>query len=246
MFWSVARALLWIDPLILLATAIMGSVSFLTSLVDGTGRRQHRIARRWARLVLAIGGVKVRVTGLENLTPGTAYVFCPNRLSLIDTPLVFGYLPWEFRTLANKGLFGIPFLGWHLRRAGHLPVAPDDVRSSVRNIAEAARRITAGVSILIFPEGERGQGERLEEFKAGAAYIAIKAGVSIVPVGILGTREILPMGSVTVRPGPVELRIGQPIPTTGMHSRDGERLLGELRERISGLISSHFNLTPSA
>ncbi|MBI3666876.1 MAG: 1-acyl-sn-glycerol-3-phosphate acyltransferase [Acidobacteria bacterium] len=238
MLWTVARALLWIDPLILLATAVMGSISFLASLVDGTGRRQHRIARRWARQVLAIAGAKVKVTGIENLTPGVAYVFCPNHLSLIDTPLMFGYLPWEFRTLAKKELFGTPFLGWHLRRAGHLPVAPEDVRSSARSIVASARRVSEGVSILIFPEGERGRGAGLEEFKAGAAFIAIKAGAPIVPVGILGTRQVHKMGSIIVRPSKVELRIGKPIPTTGMGSRDAERLLAELRERIEELIRS--------
>ena len=243
MFWSVARALFWIDPLILLATAVIGSISFLASLVDGTGWRQHRIARQWARLVLAVAGVKVKVTGLENLTPGSAYVFCPNHLSLIDTPLVFGYLPWEFRSLAKRELFGIPFLGWHLRRAGHLPVAPEDVRSSVRNIAAAAGRVAAGVSILIFPEGARAPGDKLEEFKAGAAYIAIKAGAAIVPLGILGTREILSVGSIIIRPGPVELRVGKPIPTTGLRSRDAEQLLVELRDRIGGLIYSPVGTT---
>ena len=237
MFWSVLRALLWTDPLIAILTVLMGSVSLLASVVDGTGRAQHRIARRWARMVLAVGGIKVKVTGLENLVCGATYVFCSNHLSLIDTPVVFGYLPWEFRALAKKNLFHIPFLGWHLRRAGHLPVAKEDVRASVRNIADAARRVSQGVSIVVFPEGGRTVDGTLGEFRAGAAYIAIKAGVPTAPMCILGTREVLPVGSIIVRPGSVELRVGTPLSTTGMSSRDAGRLLNELRREICQLIS---------
>lgn len=234
--WSVVRALLWIDPLIFASTMLMGSLSLAASLVDSTGRRQHRIARRWARMLLAVSGARVCVTGRENLTPGATYVFCSNHLSLIDTPLMFGYLEWEFRVLARIGLFQIPFLGWHLRRAGHLPVSRDDVRAAVRNITGAARRVAQGVSILIFPEGGRSSDGQMGELKPGAALIAVKAGVPIVPIAILGTREVHRMGSPIVRPGPVKLRIGVPIPTAGLTTRDVDQVLAELRERISALL----------
>lgn len=225
------RALLWTDPLICLATAFMAVVSLLASIVDGTGRKQHRIARRWARLVMAISGVKVTVSGLENVTPGATYVFSPNHLSLIDTPLVFGYVPWDFRILAKRYVFQIPFLGWHMRRAGHMRVDPG-VKSSLRNLSEAARRVAAGTPMVIFPEGGRSRTGALREFKGGAAYIAIKAGVPIVPMSITGTRHVLPPGSIVVRPGQVELRFGRPIPTGGLSVHDASRLLAELRERI--------------
>lgn len=228
------RALFWTDPLICLLTAVMATVSLLASLFDGTGRWQHRVARRWARMVLWVSGVEVAVSGTEHLVPGATYVFCSNHLSLIDTPLVFGYLPWEFRVLAKQYVFDIPFLGWHMRRAGHFPVR-DDVRSSVRNIAEAARRVSEGMSLMIFPEGGRSPDGVLREFKAGAAYIAIKAGVPVVPMGITGTRQVLRRGSIIVRPGRVALRIGSPVPTSGMTIRDAQALLAELRRRIAEL-----------
>lgn len=230
------RALLWTDPLIAILTVFLGSLSLLASIVDGTGRWQHAIARRWARWVLAASGVKVTVTGLENLTPGATYVFCSDHHSLIDTPLVFGYLPWEFRVLAKKSLWMIPFLGWHLGRAGHLPVAKDNIRASIRNLTGAARRVATGVSIVVFPEGGRSPDGNLGEFRPGGAYIAIKAGAPVVPMCIRGTRAVLAIGSIIVRPGLVELRIGSPISTTGMNHRDVDRLLAELRARILDLI----------
>lgn len=239
------RALLWTDPLICLATAVMAVISLLASIVDGTGRKQHRIARRWARLVMAIGGVKVTVSGLENVTLGATYVFCSNHFSLIDTPLVFGYVPWDFRILAKRYVFQIPFLGWHMRRAGHMRVDPD-VRSSLRNLTEAARRVAAGTPMVIFPEGGRSRTGSLREFKGGAAYIAIKAGVPIVPMSITGTRQVLPPGSIIVRPGRVELRFGQPIPTAGLDVHDASRLLAELRERIIELAAGGSESAPRA
>lgn len=235
---ALLRSLLWTVPLIFAATIVMGSISLLASIVDGTGRLQHRIARQWARILLRISGVQVTVTGAENLTPGTAYVFCSNHLSLIDTPLVFGYLPWEFRILARKGLWSIPFLGWHLRRARHMPVARDDVRHSLRNLTDAAQRVAAGMSVVVFPEGTRSPDGNLVEFKAGAAYIAIKAGVPLAPMCILGTRQVHTEGSVIVRPGRAELHIGAPISTAGLTPRDSRQLLAKLRERVTEMVQS--------
>jgi 1-acyl-sn-glycerol-3-phosphate acyltransferase len=238
------RALLWTDPAICVLTIIMGTISLTASLFDGTGRLQHRIARRWARMVMGVSGVRVSVRGAGNLAPGCAYIFSGNHLSLVDTPLVFGYLDWEFRVMAKERYFKVPFLGWHLRRAGHLPVAPGNVRTAVRNIGAAARRAAEGMSIVMFPEGTRSPDGRLHPFHAGTAYVAIKAGVPVVPMGLLGTRDVLKPGSIFVRPFPVELRIGVPIPTAGMTTRDAESLLAELRARIVELCSSPLSSPP--
>jgi 1-acyl-sn-glycerol-3-phosphate acyltransferase len=223
------------DPLIVLATILMGTVSLITSLFDSTGHAQHRVARGWARMLLWLGGARVRVEGLENLKPGQNYVFVSNHLSYMDTPLVIAHIPRQFRFLAKKGLFKVPFIGYHLQRAGHIPVHRGDARASLRTMAETAQTIREkNVSVLVFPEGGRSPAA-MREFKEGAAYIAIKAGVPAVPVGLMGTREILPMDSLLVRGGPVRLRLGKPIPTEGLPTRDHGRLTRELRERVLDL-----------
>jgi 1-acyl-sn-glycerol-3-phosphate acyltransferase len=232
------RAALFNDPLIVLATIVMGTVSLLTSLFDGTGRAAHKVARLWARMLLAIPGARVRVSGLEHIAPDASYVFVANHLSYMDTPLVIAHIPVQFRFLAKKGLFKVPFIGYHLKRAGHVPVERGDARASLRTMSESARIIRErGVSILVFPEGGRSPGE-MREFKEGAAYIAIKAGVPAVPVAIVGTRQLLPMDSLLVRGGPVELRIGEPIPTAGLTARDHKALTAELRSRVLELHST--------
>ena len=231
------RAVLFNDPLIVLATAAMGTVSLATSLFDSSGRAQHKVARLWARMLLAIPGVRVSVEGLERVPKEGGCVFAANHLSYMDTPLAIAHIPVEFRFLAKKSLFPVPFIGYHLKRAGHIPVARDDARASLRTMAEAARIVRErGVSILIFPEGGRSPGP-MEEFKDGAAYIAIKAGAPLVPVGVVGTREVLPMDSLLVRGGEVRLRIGEPIPTAGLTGHDHKRLTETLRERVAELVT---------
>lgn len=232
------RAWLIIAPLIVLATALCGTLSWLLALVDSSGRKPHRIAQLWARLLLAIGGVRVRVEGLEHLDPQGAYVFASNHLSLMDTPLVLANIPVQFRFLAKRSLYKVPFIGSHLRRAGHIPVEREDPRASLRTLAEAARIVRERrVSILVFPEGSRSRGQ-LGQFKEGAAYIAIKAGVPLVPLGIQGTQKILPAGSLTVRPGPAVLRVGRPIPTAHYNVNEHRRLTALLRERVAELIDA--------
>lgn len=234
------RAVLITDPLIVLATAVMGTISLIASLFDATGRTQHRVAQCWGGMLLKAAGVRVRVEGLEKLTPGASYVFAANHLSFMDIPVILASIPAQFRFLAKESLFGVPFIGYHLQRAGHLRVRRDDARASLKTMAIAAAAIRErGVSVLIFPEGGRSPRE-MEEFKEGAAYVAIKAGVPVVPVGLDGTREVLPMGSLLVKPGRVVLRIGDPIPAAGLGIHDRHRITAELRQRVAELTPATY------
>ena len=140
------RAIFLIDPLIVLVTIVMGSLSLGASLFDKTGRRQHRIARAWARLLLQVSGVRLVVEGVEKLDPKASYVLAANHMSLMDIPAVLATIPLEIRFFAKKGLFRIPLLGTHLKRAGHLPVVRGDPRASVKILQEAAQRLRKGAS----------------------------------------------------------------------------------------------------
>ena len=156
----------------------------------------------------------------------------------MDTPVVLAHLPLQFRFLAKKGLFHIPFLGTHLRRAGHLPVVKGDPRASLKSMGDAARMIKERrYSVLLFPEGGRSTGD-LRDFKEGAAYIAIKAGVPAVPVVMTGTSEVLPMGSMHIMSGAVSLKIGDPISTANLTLKDRAHLTQILHDRVADLIAA--------
>jgi 1-acyl-sn-glycerol-3-phosphate acyltransferase len=233
---SFLRSLLISTPLILVSTIVMGTLSIIASLFDGSGNTQHILAHGWAHTLLAFGFIRVRTEGLENLDPKQTYVFVANHSSFMDIPAILSELPFQFRFFAKKGLYRIPFLGTHLKRAGHLPVDRSNARNSLKSMTEGARIIAERhVSVLLFPEGGRSP-HGLREFKEGAAYIAIKAGVPVVPMALVGMRERLPMGSIHIRSGRVVLRIGRPIPTTGLKPSDRESLTQQLYSEISELL----------
>ena len=234
---SSLRAYVITAPLIVLATIVFGLVNLVVSLFVTSGRKQIGIARAWARCLLRVSGVKVQVEGLEKIAPEGSYVFVSNHLSYMDTPVVLANIPVQFRFLAKRGLFQIPLLGTHLARAGHIPVPRDDARAALKTMTIAAQAIRErGISLLIFPEGGRSRSGEIAAFKEGAAYIAIRAGVPLVPIALRGTREVLPFGSAHVRPGSVTMRIGEPIPTDQIHLRDRGRITAELRDRIVSML----------
>jgi 1-acyl-sn-glycerol-3-phosphate acyltransferase len=231
------RSIFITDPLIILSTIAFASVSLVISLFDPQKKRQAAVAAAWARFLLLASGVKVQVEGLEKIAKDGSYVFVSNHLSYMDTPVVLANIPVQFRFLAKRGLFQIPFLGWHLGRAGHIQVPRGDARAGVKTMNLAADVVRKyGISLLIFPEGGRSHDGQLGSFKEGAAFIAIRAGVPLVPMCLKGTREVLPFGSATFRKGTVIMRVGDPIPTSQATDRDRARLTAELRHRIVELL----------
>jgi len=233
---SFLRSLLFTTPLIVISTVVMGTLSLIDSFFDKTGNSQHELARIWGRMLLAASFIRVRAEGVEKLDPKGTYVFVSNHQSLMDIPAILSTLPHQFRFFAKKGLYKVPFMGAHLRRAGHLPVDRSSARASLKSMTEGANIIRSrGISVLLFPEGGRSP-RGLREFKEGAAYIAIKAGVPVVPMAIVGMREKLPMDSVHIRSGKVAVRIGDPIPTEGMALGDRVALTERLYREISEML----------
>jgi 1-acyl-sn-glycerol-3-phosphate acyltransferase len=227
---------LFSTPLIAAATIVMWLGSFV-ALIDRSGNSSHEFARLWGKILLAVSFIRVRSEGIEKIDPKATYVFVANHSSYMDIPALLSQLPQSFRFFAKKALYKIPFLGWHLRWAGHLPVDRSNARNSLKSMSEGARVIASKrVSVLLFPEGGRSP-HGLREFKEGAAYIAIKAGVPVVPLAIVGMRDLLPLGSIHIRSGEVVVRVGPPIPTAGLKLADRERLTEQLHDAIREMLT---------
>ena len=223
-------------PLIILSTVLMGTCSLISMPFDRDGKLQLGCARIWARMLCWWMGIRVKVVGLEKLDLSRNYIFVANHLSYADTPVLLANIPANFRFMAKSGLFKIPFLGHHLRSAGHIPVEMDNPRDAVRSMNEAGRTVRElGISVLVFPEGGRSHGE-FGDFKGGAAFLAIKAGAPVAPVALIGTREIMLRGSKVIRSGSVEIRVGEPLEVEGLTLKNREAFTAELRSRVAALL----------
>src|SRR5215467_4099696 len=223
------------DPLIWLYTIVLGSLSLCCSLFDRSGTIQHGFARLWSKMILSTVGAHVSVEGLEKIDTSTAHVYVVNHLSALDIPLLYVHLPFQFRILAKRELFRYPFMGWHLKRSGQIPVDTENPRASIRSLNRAVEAIRNNMPLAVFPEGGRSEDGHLQPFMGGAFFAAIKAQVEIVPMAIVGTYEMLKMNTWHIKPRPVRLLVGDPIATAGMNVRDAEALAAQAREGIAGL-----------
>ena len=226
-------------PLIWLYTIVLGTLSLLSSFFDKSGRIQHGFAQLWARTILKTIGASPQIEGLEKIDTSKAAVYVVNHLSALDIPVLYAHLPFQFRILAKRELFRYPFMGWHLRRSGQIPVVLENPRASVRSLNRAVASLHDGMSLVIFPEGGRSPDGQLHTFMGGAFYAAIKAQVDVVPMALVGTFEMLKMNTWHIKPGPLQLLVGQPISTLGMSTRDMEKLSEQAQAVIAGLYYSH-------
>lgn len=239
LWYSRLRSFLVWDPLIWFYTIAFGGLSLLSSFFDKSGRIQHGFAQRWSKTILKTIGAAPQVEGLEKIDTSKPAVYVVNHLSALDIPVLYAYLPFQFRILAKKELFRYPFMGWHLQRSGQIPVVLENPRASVRSLNLAVAALQQGKSLVIFPEGGRSLDGQLHAFMGGAFYAALKGQVDVVPIALVGTFEMLKMNTWHIRPGPLQLVVGKPISTVGMSTRDMEKLKQEAEDVIAGLYYSH-------
>lgn len=212
-------------PAITVYTIVLGTLSLGSSLFESSGHFAHWCARAWSWLILRTTGVEVTVEGLAQLTPGRTYVFVANHQSIYDIPILFWSLPFQLRIIAKESLGSFPFLGWHLRRTGHMLV--DRRRPDRNGVIGWAKRLTSnGLSLIVFPEGTRSQDGRVARFKGGSFLVALQAGLPVVPISVVGSRHVMLKGRLATYPGKVTLIVHPPIDTTGM-ADDEPKAFGE-------------------
>lgn len=226
------RTVFFLIPAIGVYTIVLGALSVGSSVFDRRGYFAHGCARAWAWLILATTGVEVTVHGLERLVRGKTYVFVSNHQSIYDIPVLFWWIPFQLRIIAKESLGRFPVLGPHLRRTGHMLVdrrRPD--RSGIFGWASALT--SKGLSLIVFPEGTRSPDGRVGVFKGGSFYLAMQAGLPIVPLSIVGSRHVMRKGQLTTRPGHVTLVVHDPIETEAQpepSTRDVRALASRVRE----------------
>lgn len=223
----------WI--VISLATIAFGLPAIPLALVPPRGEWFLKLARGWARLILAVSGVRVRVLHRERFSEGASFVVAANHESFYDILVLLAVLPMSVRFLAKRNLFRLPFLGWSIAAAGFIPV---DRHSRSRNagvVDAALARLQKGRSLVVFPEETRTRTGELLPFKTGAALIASKSGLPLLPLGLGGTLQIQRRGGFTITPSRVSLAVGEAIAASGEGKRERGEVTEELRRRIAAL-----------
>jgi 1-acyl-sn-glycerol-3-phosphate acyltransferase len=188
---------------------------FLAALVvfpfDRKGEKVNRIGRLWAIAHLKACGIRVLPEGIENITK-PPYIFMCNHQSELDIFALLSSLDLSMKWIAKKELFSVPFLGWVLKMGKNIRLDRENPRMALKAMNEAADRVRAGMNVVIFPEGTWSTDDTLLPFKKGGFSLALRTGVPVIPVGILGTRQLQPEGCfVPKEKGLIQVKIGQPI-----------------------------------
>lgn len=220
------RTVFFLIPAIGVYTIVLGIVSLVSTLFDRHGYTAHRCAQLWAWLILKTTGVRVTVKG--SAPPADAsVVFASNHQSIYDIPVIFSSLPHSLRIIAKASLGQFPFIGWHLKWAGHLLLHRDDRGAEVLKKMQAM--ISDRASLIIFPEGTRSTDGAVGPFKGGVFLMAIDSGLPVVPLSVSGTLHVMLRGRLMTCPGDVTLTIHPPIPTAGMTRADARALSEKVR-----------------
>ncbi len=182
-------------------------------------------------------GMRLDVSGLENIDKKASYVFMCNHLSAIDGPLLFMLIPQSIRVILKKESFRIPIIGQAMRLVSFVPVDRKGLKGGKKSIDQAIRMITEkGYSFMIFPEGTRSRDGKLQAFKRGGFFLALNSQVPVAPVTIQGTFELMPKGSFFIKKGRVRVQFHPIVPIQGFDHDSLPELMGKVRAAIqSGL-----------
>jgi|ERR1043166_1468518 1-acyl-sn-glycerol-3-phosphate acyltransferase len=220
--------------MVILITIPASLLIIIFGVFDPHGKHVYGISRVWCWLVLRVGGISVKVSGLDRLDPERQYIFMANHRSNLDIPVLIHSLPgFQIRWIAKRELLWIPLFGWAMWAAKHITVNRADRSAGVGILKKAQHRIAGGISVVVFPEGTRNPNERLLPFKRGGFLLAIKTQTAIVPVTISGSGKVLPKGDWRIKSGQVEVTVGEPIPVENCRPKNVRELSAHVHDRIA-------------
>jgi 1-acyl-sn-glycerol-3-phosphate acyltransferase len=219
--------------LVVLYTAILGSLGIVVCLLVPGGAALMPIARLWSWLLMKTYRVRCHSLRHPDLDSSRPNVYVANHQSQFDIPALVLSMPCDFRIVAKRELLYIPIFGWALWLAGFIFIDRTDRDKAIRRLERSLRTIRRGTSIVVFAEGTRSSDGRLLPFKKGGFVLALKAGVPIVPVSIRGGRDVLPKGSLRVRAGTIDVVFGAPLPTWTYTLETKDDLIAAVRDRIA-------------
>ena len=222
---------------IVIHTLICSIIGLVVIFIDRSFTLYHYLAKIFPLGILIISGIRVKVTGLENIDKKAVYVFASNHSSQIDITALQWGVPNRLSMIFKKELARIPFFGWQLYLGPYVVVDRKDPQAAMKSLQRAKWVMDKKkISVLVFPEGTRSETGEVQNFKRGAFYLAAHSGYPIVPITINGTGKIMPKGTSQLKSGIVYLHFDKPIPTDNVKSKPDELAL---MEKVRNIIISN-------
>jgi len=192
----------------------------------------HAIARKWAQSGLSMNGSSIQLIGVENVPESGGVLFVANHQSNFDIPIMIAHVPRDKGFIAKLELLKVPSFSRWMKYIGCVFIDRKDPRQSLKDINDAAERLKAGHSLVIFPEGTRSADGTVAPFKAGGLKLALKAKVPVVPVTISGSKNIMPKGTSLIKSASVKVIISPPLVPDEFTKMDSTQISEKVRNII--------------
>ena len=222
-------------------SAMVGIGIFFDTVIWPGNREKYRgIERFWARTLMRLGGIRLDISGQENLPKNETVVYMPNHQSDLDWPIIFNAIPGQYLFVAKKELFEIPIFGMYMKMQRYIPIERTKLKGSFKTYQEVVRLIKEGNSIVIYPEGTRSYNEELQSFKLFSFSFLREAMVRVVPVVIDGSIKIQKKGSRLIHPGKVRVKILPPVSFDDIIHLENKEFCAAASDRVRSLLSAEL------
>ncbi|MBW2539196.1 MAG: 1-acyl-sn-glycerol-3-phosphate acyltransferase [Deltaproteobacteria bacterium] len=223
---------------LILNTMILGTIVILISPLDRKGNFVHYIGKFWSLMNIFLSGTRIKITGQEKIQKNQSYIVISNHQSLFDVWALIGKIPLQLRWIVKLEIRKMPIFGYALERMGHIYINRKTRSAAASSLEKAARKIKGGTSVIIFPEGTRSKDGHLLRFRRGGGIIALKSGVPILPVTVIGSRFVLPKDTLNLMPGKIEVIVGDIIDP----GQFDENRIDDLMDTVKSAIEKNLDL----
>ena len=222
----------WLGFWASIATIILGIPIMVAGLLSRTGNLAFSISKLWAYTMLAVSFVRTEIKNKDKILKETSYIIISNHQSHYDIITLVTTLGIQFRWIIKKEILKIPIFGYALYASRNIFIDRSNTASAIESINKGFDRLPKGVSVMVFAEGTRSPDWQIHEFKKGGFITAVARKLPILPVTVNGSRRIMRKGSFTLKPGKIQVVIGDPIDTSGYTNDTIPELIDKTRQTI--------------
>lgn len=232
-----AFKIIWLYFWLSVATIILCVPVIAAGILGRTGNLAFSITKIWAYIMLAASFVRVEIKNKDKIAKETSYIIISNHQSHYDIISLVTALGIQFRWIIKKEILKVPLFGYGLYASRNIFIDRSNTASAIQSIHKGFERLPAGVSVMVFAEGTRSPDGKIHDFKKGGFMMAVTRKMPILPVTVNGSRRVLPKKSLDMKPGRIQIVVGDPIDTS-QYTHDN---LQELIDKTRQAISSNFN-----